>query len=150
MGRGPWCAHLPLPIPPALTPQPTHPRTLQSLEGDRSRERKLEDQAEPCPLACPSPTLPHPTPFRSPPTAHLLTKSPRLPLSPFGPCHKARPTEGGVGGEGPFPRWGNRGSGWPRFSGTALPCSASGQPPACTWRPEGPRIPRGPMMPSFP
>lgn len=41
--RVPAQAHA-IPHPPAaLTPQPTHPRTLQALDGDRSREGELGD-----------------------------------------------------------------------------------------------------------
>ena len=86
-------------IPPAHTPQPTHPRTLQSLEGDRSGETELEEQVEPC-----RPPAPHPPHC---PPACPLTKSPRLPLSPFGPCRKPWPSERGLRGGAPPPGWGN-------------------------------------------
>lgn len=59
------------PGPPAPIPQPTHPRTLQSLEEDRSREKQSGKQAELCPPSRPQPSSPTPTealPFPSPPT----------------------------------------------------------------------------------
>ena len=55
-------------VPPALIPQPTHPRTLQSLEGNRSGETELREQAEPC---CPSPT-PRPATLPTSPSTHQV------------------------------------------------------------------------------
>lgn len=78
-GQGTQKAH-PHPLP--HVPQPTHPRTLQSLEGDRSRERELGDWAEPCP----SPST-APQPVHSPSPLGCLC----CPLDPV--CNKSWPSE---------------------------------------------------------
>lgn len=72
MGRGARVPTLPhSSSPPAPIPQPTHPRTLQSLEEDRSREKQSGKWAELCPPTLPqssSPPPPEALPSPSPST----------------------------------------------------------------------------------
>lgn len=104
-GQGnPECPPLPLPCPPSPHTAAHSPSDLAIPRGGTEAGRKSQRTrlSHACPLPQPNPAVP--PAILSP--AHPLTKSPRLPLSPFGPCNKPWPSERGLRGEAPCPRWG--------------------------------------------
>lgn len=131
--------------------KPTHPRTLQSLQADRSRKRGLGSWAElgsyPRVSPLPSPWQQHgPWPIHSPSFPGCL-----CPL--LDPAMNHIPGDSDQRGSA-VPHVGrlrhrlaHRDHMHPRRRGAS---SGHAQISQHTGSPEGPRIPRGPMMPSLP